>query len=45
MKIHITSQTEPDIPELWEIEKSVMVKGTTPHVVTENDYEQFKKMS
>lgn len=43
MKIHITSQIESDIPELWEIEKSVMVKGTTPHVVTENGYEQFKK--
>ncbi|AQY52265.1 acetyltransferase (GNAT) family protein [Listeria weihenstephanensis FSL R9-0317] len=43
MPIQITTQTESDIPELWEIEKSVMLKGTTPHVVKENEYEQFKK--
>ncbi|MBA3925613.1 GNAT family N-acetyltransferase [Listeria rustica] len=43
MAILITAQTESDITELWEIEKSVMIKGTTPHVVKETDYEQFKK--
>lgn len=43
MLIFITPQIESDIPELWEIEKSVMLKGTTPHVVQENEYEQFKK--
>ncbi|MBC1935927.1 GNAT family N-acetyltransferase [Listeria grandensis] len=43
MAIRITSQEEADIPALWEIEKSVMIKGTTPHIVKENEYEQFKQ--